>query len=105
MNDIEHELQQQPRARTSAALDARVQTSLRGPAATFARPVPLWACAAACLLCLASGWMVRPVRVDVPAVTPSAVMDPPVANVRLVCNAETTVHLPESPFIGRRFAD
>lgn len=105
MNDLEQDLQQLPRTKAPSSLDARVHATLRGPSVTYARPVPLWACAAACLLCLVTGWMVRPARIDQPVVTPSVVVDPPTANVRLVCNADTTIHLTSSPFMGRRFAD
>lgn len=105
MNDLERELKLRPRSQPSPALNARVHATLQTPSAPFARPVPLWACAAACVLCLATGWIVRPTQGDAPVVTPNTVMDPPVANVRLVCNADTTLHLPTSPFMGRRFAD
>lgn len=103
MNDVENELKKMSRTAASRDLDARVQATLNSPPSPLARPVPLWACAAACLACLAAGWLLR--TAPSPAATPHLSSPAPVATARLVCSVDTTIHLPASPFIGRRFAD
>ena len=103
MNDLEQELKRLPRSAPPATLDVRVTATLQRPAPSLARPVPLWVCAAACVLCLAAGWTLRrpaeatPVSTAEPATTST--------RVQLICRAEAASTLPASPFVGRRFAD
>ena len=104
MNDLEHELRRQPLARPSTALDARVAASLRASSVRYARPVPLWACAAACLVCLGAGWVLR---APAPAAAqPARVLrETPTARLELICRADAGEGRPLSPFVGRRFAE
>jgi len=62
-NDLERQLKDQPLAQPSANLDQRIQVlfdeaSLRRPR-LLVRPVPIWAMAAACVVCAVTGFWAR----------------------------------------------
>ena len=67
MNDLEQRLRSLRRGPVPASLDRRVEASLRAHgragAGLASRPVPLWACAAACLAFLVAGLTLAPPRV------------------------------------------
>ena len=66
-NDIERNLQQQPLAQPLANLDQRMDSLFHRAASGNLRPslpaVPVWLAAAACLVCAAAGFAVRPLLV------------------------------------------
>ena len=94
MNDIEQELKKLRRSAPSDQLDVRVARSLASRSGPLSRPIPLWACAAACAACLIIGWLGHR-RGD--AGGSPAIVAPTAAT------PERPARL--SPFIGCRFAD